>query len=488
MTQQEIPKVSPQDTWTIFTDVVAPTAAKGVIIRRPPMVDLAQRLGLDQRAVDRLQKVRDKQGEGPFMLRTLGQPRAIVVDPRHVRRILEESPEVFAVASSEKQAALAHFEPQNVLVSHGPKRDERRRFNEQVLQSEQVRHDLADSFDKVVQEEATYMLERARRQGGLAWDDFFDGWFRVIRRVVLGDSAADDRELIDMIEKLRATGNWAFLHPGRPQLRDQFFSRLKSHLDRAEPRSLAAIIANVPKTEDTLPHQQIPQYLSASDPAGMATFRTLALLASHPDHAARAQQEIDEAKESGAQEYPFLRACVLESLRLWPTAPLILRETTRETTWASGIMPKGTSILIFVPYFHRNRALPHAHRFTPELWLQEQKEDEWPLIPFSGGPAICPGRQLVLTLTSTMIANLLQGREIHMVPHDRLRADQPMPGTLNQYDLSFEFTPRSKKAPLSKQEKRPAIQVEAAQAPEAVRGVEAGSVATQPMGGDGHSR
>lgn len=488
MTQQEIPKVSPQDTWTIFTDVVAPTAAKGVIIRRPPMVDLAQRLDLDQRAVDRLQKVRDTHGEGPFMLRTPGQPRAVVVDPQHVRRILEESPETFAVASSEKQAALSHFEPKNVLVSHGPERDERRRFNENVLQSEQMMHQLADTFTMVVQEEARYLHERARRQGALVWDDFFEGWFRVIRRVVLGDSAADDRELIDMIEKLRAAGNWAFLHPGRPQLRDQFLSGLKNHLDRAEPHSLAAIIADVPKTEETLPHHQVPQYLFASDPAGMATFRTLALLASHPEHAARAQQEIDEAKGSGPREYPFLRACVLESLRLWPTSPLIMRETTRDTTWKTGVMPKGTSILIFAPYFHRNRALPHAHRFTPELWLQEQKEDEWPLIPFSGGPAICPARNLVLMLTSTMVANLIDGRELHMIPHDRLRADQPMPGTLNQYDLSFEFSPRSKDAPLSGQDQRHAIKVDASQAPVAVRGVEAGGVATQPMKGDGHSR
>ena len=48
-------------------------------------------------------------------------------------------------------------------------------------------------------------------------------------------------------------------------------------------------------------------------------------------------------------ELPFLRSAVLESLRLWPTTPLLLRDTTAETTWENGTLPKGTGVLYRYP-------------------------------------------------------------------------------------------------------------------------------------------
>jgi cytochrome P450 len=36
----------------------------------------------------------------------------------------------------------------------------------------------------------------------------------------------------------------------------------------------------------------------------------------------------------------------------------------------------------------------------------------WPLIPFSEGPAVCPGRNLALLLSSAMLARLLDGRQV----------------------------------------------------------------------------
>jgi hypothetical protein len=153
---------------------------------------------------------------------------------------------------------------------------------------------------------------------------------------------------------------------------------VKEHLQRAEPGSLAAVAAEVPKVRETAAAHQVPQWLFASDPAGMTAFRTLALLASHPAHEARAREEIESPQRAGADgppPRPYLRACVLESLRLWPTTPLVLRETTRETTWETGVLPPKTGILIFAPYFHRDdQRLPYADRFAPEVWLSRGRK------------------------------------------------------------------------------------------------------------------
>jgi hypothetical protein len=189
-------------------DVVFPNVAKGVIIRRPRVVGMAERLDVERRAVRRLQKLPDRYRTGPVMLRLPVREQAVVLIPDHVRRVLAHSPEPFATASSEKRAALAHFEPKGALISHGPERAERRRYNEEVLQSGRPMHELADRFAAAAREEGEALLERVRSpRGELDWETFADAWFRVVRRVVLGDGARYDQELRKLINQLRYDAN-----------------------------------------------------------------------------------------------------------------------------------------------------------------------------------------------------------------------------------------------------------------------------------------
>lgn len=439
--QTSLPTATPTEALGLVAGVAGPVLAKGVIIRRPRVVAVAERLDLDRRAIRRMQRLRDSYGTGPLLLSVLGRRYAVILDPEHVRRVLDETPEPFATATTEKRAALSHFEPKQALISHGPERAVRRRFNEVVLDSERPVHGLAESFLPVVHVEAERLLGEVSRRGELAWDDFIDAWFRIVRRVILGKAARDDRELTDMLARLRAAANWAFLAPKRRQLRRQFYVRLRDHLARAEPGSLASVVAAAHVTDVTAPAHQVAQWLFAFDAAAMATFRTLALLATHPEHARRAGAEIG-AREGGAQrDVPYLRACVLESLRLWPTTPVVLRETIGVTTWETGVMPAKTGILIFAPFFHRDdRRLPFAHRFAPEVWLEGQPPERWPLVPFSGGPGVCPGRNLVLLLSSAMLAELLGGRQARLTSPTPLNPDRPLPvAELNHYALRFEL-------------------------------------------------
>ncbi len=169
------------------------------------------------------------------------------------------------------------------------------------------------------------------------------------------------------------------------------------------------------------------------DPAGITTFRTLALLASHPDHAAHVRKEIKLRAGSAHQDLPYLRACVLDAVRLWPTTPMVLRQSTKETMWETGMMSAQTGLIMFAPFFHRDdQRLPDANRFAPTLWLQDRRaEEHWPLIPFSEGPAVCAGQNLVLLLSSAMLVALFDDRQIQLTSPTRLNAQQPIPGTLN---------------------------------------------------------
>jgi cytochrome P450 len=125
---------------------------------------------------------------------------------------------------------------------------------------------------------------------------------------------------------------------------------------------------------------------------------------------------------------------------------MVLRQTTAATTWETGVMPEGTGVLLFAPFFHRDdQRVPFADRFAPEVWIEEGREQqgvapgEWAFIPFSDGPAVCPGRNLVLLVTSFMLATLTAGgHPVRLTEPERLDPTR-LPGTLNNYSLRFRL-------------------------------------------------
>jgi cytochrome P450 len=441
----QLPRAGLIDSLKVLLGVVTPTVAMGPIIRRPKVMRPAERLDFAGNAVKAMQKLRDDCGNGPLMIAVPFRHQAVLLDPAHVRRVLDETPEPFATASTEKQAALRHFEPKGALISHGHERTVRRRINEETLQHSDPIHSMSDRFLSIVDEEIHELLDRANPAGELRWSDFYAAWFRIVRRVAFGSEARDDEQITILMEKLRAAGNWAFFRPVRSDLRAELHGRIRHYLDKSEPGSLAALMSSRVKTSLSEPENQIPQWLFAFDPAGMATFRGLALLTSHSTYLERAHEEA----ESVQSHRPLLRATILESLRLWPTTPMILRQTTRETKWEHGIMPARTGILIYAPFFHRDETrIPFAHAFNPDLWIQDDPEVKgdapraWPFVPFSSGTGVCPGRNLVLLLTSNTLARILARREIQLQQPWRMQPGK-LPGTLDHFTLRFLIGPEA---------------------------------------------
>jgi cytochrome P450 len=135
-----------------------------------------------------------------------------------------------------------------------------------------------------------------------------------------------------------------------------------------------------------------------------------------------------------------MRPTVLESLRLWPTTPAILRETTTETNWADRTLPAGATMLIYTPFFHRAREhTRHADAYAPELWGEES--DPYWAFPFSAGQAACPGRQLVTLVCSALLTRLLDHTRLRQAHPSPIRDKQPLPATLSPFRLRYEPRP-----------------------------------------------
>jgi hypothetical protein len=197
-----------------------------------------------------------------------GRPAELVLDAGHVRRTLTESPDPFAPDSWEKRGALRHLQPHSVLISHGSLRAERRVFDEAVLDTGKPLHEQAGAMTRVVHGEASWLGSVAAGDGALTWDTFIPAWWRTVRRVVLGDDAREDHRLTDDLTHLRNRANWSGLVPQQKARRDRFRNAVRTHLDRAEPGSLATMTARNPADGRTDPVDQVRRPLPPGAVAG----------------------------------------------------------------------------------------------------------------------------------------------------------------------------------------------------------------------------
>lgn len=417
-------RASAADTVRVLSTVLLPMLAGGVIKRRPLVMRLVGLLGGDERAIRAIARLRDRYGDGPLSLRLPRRGFAVVLSPEDVGTVLAATPDPFTPATTDKIGALEHFQPHAVLITRDRgARAARRAANERALDTGRPLHHLAGPIHRAVTEEAATLTGPV-----LDWDTFDAAWQRVARRVVLGDAARDDERLTELLDRLRRTANWAWAAPRRGRLLSEFTERLRHHVERRDPDSVAA---KLPAGVD--PVGQVPHWLFAFDAAGMAIMRTLAVLATHPEAAAKA-----EAVADAPAQLPYLRACVLDTLRLWPTTPAVLRENTEQTTLGGRQLAGNTTLMVFAPYFHR----AVSTRFEPQLWLDGRAQSHPALVPFSDGPAQCPGRNLVLYTTSTMLAAMRTHRDHELTGDHGLRDRERLPATLDNFHVKFRVTPR----------------------------------------------
>lgn len=429
---------------TALVDLGFAAISSGVIARRPPVLGLLERMQADERAVRKLHELRREFGRGPVELVIPGRRIVVVTDPEDVAAVLEQAPEPFHPANREKRKALQWFQPHGVLISEGPIRAQRRAVNEAALDSGAAVHRLAESFAAKIAAEADTLVAGTLPGRRMASAEFMTAWWRLVRRLTLGERAREDHAVTDQLARLRRAGNWSFLSLPHYRARSKFLDHLYRYAEDPEPGTLVSALADIPAGGAVDPVGQMPQWLFAFDAAGMALLRALAVLSTHPLQRARALEDSGEPNRPLLR--PYLRGCVLESVRLWPTTPTILRDTTEDTHWREGAerftIAKGAGLMIVAPAFHRDeQTLPFAHDFVPEIWIDGRAQLYPQLVPFSAGPAECPGRNLVLFTTSTLAANLLSRLHFDVRSAPRPMPGEPLPMTFNQMGLEFSLRP-----------------------------------------------
>lgn len=176
----------------------------------------------------------------------------------------------------------------------------------------------------------------------------------------------------------------------------------------------------------------------AFDAVGIVLWRLLAVLAVQPEHAARIADEARHPEVSPLAAYAS--AAVQESVRLWPTTLVVLRESIAPTEWNAGTAPAGTEFAIVSSVFHRDdEAIDFADTFTPRIWLDGRADGPWPLIPFSAGPAVCPGRNVVLLTASAAVGHLVTQYDLDLDPATSAKLGKQLPATFDHTQPRIGF-------------------------------------------------
>jgi cytochrome P450 len=177
-----------------------------------------------------------------------------------------------------------------------------------------------------------------------------------------------------------------------------------------------------PETGDAMSDERLVNNIIAFlvagyDTTALALAWALYLLAQNPAWQERARAEVLAVAANepiGPEHLPKLTVTeqiLNETLRLYPTAPIIVRDILEDVELNGTTVPKGTIGLVPIYAIHRHTSFwtnPNAFdpsRFAPEA---EKKPSRYQFLPFGAGPRICIGAALTMIEAKVILATMLR--------------------------------------------------------------------------------
>lgn len=178
--------------------------------------------------------------------------------------------------------------------------------------------------------------------------------------------------------------------------------------------------------EQELRDQAITLLLAGHETTALTIMFAVYLLCTHPESNQSLQAELD--REVGARairfedlaRLPFLDAVIKETLRLYPSAPILGREVVTAFELQGHVMEKGCQILLSPYAIQRSaRYFSTPERFQPERWLDglARRLPRFAYFPFGGGARVCIGNHFAAMEAQLLLASLIQQVTLE-VPHD----------------------------------------------------------------------
>jgi cytochrome P450 len=136
-------------------------------------------------------------------------------------------------------------------------------------------------------------------------------------------------------------------------------------------------------------------------------------------------QEIDQVVGSGpvtsahVEHLGTVQQVLNESLRLFPTAPIIVRDFVNDIELDGVSIPAGTIGMIPIYAIHRHRSYwDDPDRFDPSRFARDSrsKPTRFQFMPFGAGPRICIGAAFAMIEATIMLATFVRAAHFEVDP------------------------------------------------------------------------
>ncbi len=178
-------------------------------------------------------------------------------------------------------------------------------------------------------------------------------------------------------------------------------------------------------TDDLLVDNIVSFLVAGYDTTALALTWTLYLLSQSAEWEQRILEEVRDVAPSGPvtsdhfSKLVCVQQVVKESLRLFPTAPIIVRDIVEDVEIGGVSIPAGTIGIIPIYAIHRHRELwDDPDRFNPERFSPDAKAKptKFQYMPFGAGPRICIGAAFALIEATIMIATFVRAAHFEVDP------------------------------------------------------------------------
>jgi cytochrome P450 len=379
--------------------------------------------------------------------RLLGRTTVFITDPQLIRTLLVDHADAL-VREEVAQRALVPALGKGILTSDGAAWRLQRRTVASAFRPDCIR-----ALVPCMHEAARTTSARWSRRGPHEPFDLLQDMMRtaldiILAALVSGDDALDVDAFERALETYIGTTNWkmAYAMVGVPSWVPHPRQGAGIKAAAASRSAMAAIVARRrksgtrstdllgmllgardPETDTPMDDEAIVDNLLTFIAAGhettaLALTWTLRLLHEHPEVERRVLDEIEAVgpdfigDPACVDRLVYTRQVLMESMRLFPPAPLIVRRTTRPVLLGGTTVQAGSSVHIPIYALHRQERLwPRAQAFDPDRFAPSvsAERERFAYMPFGAGPRVCIGAGLAMTECLVVLASLLPTYRLH---------------------------------------------------------------------------
>ncbi|XP_057472449.1 cytochrome P450 71D10-like [Actinidia eriantha] len=394
---------------------------------------------------------------GPLMHLQLGQVSTMVVSsPEIAKEVLKEHDLAFAQRPFLLASQILSYGSTNIAFS--PYGDYWRQMRK-ICVMELLSARRVQSFQGIREEEVLNLVKSISKDTGLSINlskKISSLTYGMVARAAFGKRNKHQEEFISIVEEATVlAGGFSIvdLYPSVKVL--EVITRMRSRLERLhkildkilesivnehrdgerateggksrETEDLVDVLLRVQKhgdlefalTDDNIKAVILDMFTAGSETSSTTVEWAMSELIKNPQAMRRAQTEVrnvfakkGNVDSSGLHELNYLNSVIKETLRLHPSAPLLVpRESSEQCVINGYFVPAKTKVIVNAWAIARDpKHWNEAERFYPERFLESRidfKGNDFQFIPFGAGRRICPGMIFAVPNIELPLAQLL---------------------------------------------------------------------------------